>query len=336
MTNLLFLATANGVIACELNGGNWRETHRGLAAQNVTSVTARGAVILAGTTDGVFRSDDLGRMWHEASIGLTARHVRWLSHPPATPDLVFAGTEPASIFVSHDKGGSWRECPEVASLRDRHKWFLPYSPEAGCIRGFAFHGQRGYAAAEVGGALRSDDGGERWRLADGSDGRPNFAGPPEAFVHPDVHSIEVHPSSPDLVFAPTGGGFYRSTDGGATWEYLYDCYCRAMWLDPNDAAHLILGPADSVDSNGRIEETRDGGRTWTRASAGLKVPWRRHMVERFAQAGDELLAVLSNGELIAAPLATLEWRRVLLEVEAINSIAVMGDPSSLSYVTAMA
>ena len=33
------------------------------------------------------------------------------------------------------------------------------------------------------------------------------------------------------------------------------------------------------------------------------------MVERFLQAGDELVAVLSNGELVAAPLATLAWRR---------------------------
>ena len=127
---------------------------------------------------------------------------------------------------------------------------LPYSPEAGCVRGFAFHGERAYAAVEVGGVLRSDDGGETWRLAEGSDGNPDLDGPPEPFVYPDVHSIDVHPSSPDLVFAPTGGGFYRSIDGGRTWTLLYDCYCRAAWIDPLDAS--ILCWARPMGWNGTV------------------------------------------------------------------------------------
>ena len=123
---------------------------------------------------------------------------------------------------------------------------------------------------------------------------------PEPLIYPDVHSISVHARSADLVLAPTGGGFYRSTDGGETWALLYDCYCRAVWVDPIDPQHMILGPADGVDRNGRIEMTTDGGRTWLPASAGLKVPWRNSMVERFTQVDDDLLAVLSNGELFSA------------------------------------
>ena len=45
------------------------------------------------------------------------------------------------------------------------------------------------------------------------------------------------------------------------------------------------------------------------------------MVERFVQVADELFAVLSNGELLAAPLATLEWRRVLPNIKDIRAIA---------------
>ena len=89
-----------------------------------------------------------------------------------------AGTEPAGIFVSRDGAANWRECPEVGQLRDAHHWFLPYSPAAGCVRGFAFHGQRAYAAVEVGGVLRSDDEAQTWQLAAGSDGNPDLAGPP--------------------------------------------------------------------------------------------------------------------------------------------------------------
>ena len=322
MNNLL-LATEQGLVICERNGDDWRESSRGLNDQHVTSVIAREGVILAGTENGIFRSQDGGGTWQEASHGLTARHVRWLAYHPDVSDLEFAGTEPANIFLSHDGGDSWQLCPEVGELRERFKWSLPYSPEAGCVRGFALHGSRVYAAVEVGGVLVSDDRGETWRLAEGSDGNPDLEGPPEPFVYPDVHSLEVHPSSPDLVYAPTGGGFYRSKDGGKTWTLFYDCYCRAVWVDPQDSEHIILGPADGVDRNGRIEESRDGGESWSLASNGLQVPWRRGMVERFYQLGDELFAVLSNGQLLNTSLSTLEWKRVLPNTTGVNAITTM-------------
>jgi photosystem II stability/assembly factor-like uncharacterized protein len=251
--------------------------------------------------------------------------VRWLAYHPEVSDREFAGTEPASIYVSNDGGATWRNCPEVVHMRGEYGWSLPYSPEAGCVRGLAFLGPRGYAAVEDGCVLVSNDFGETWRLADGSLGRANhFPQPP--YIHSDVHSIEVHPSSPDRVAAPTGGGFFLSTDGGESWQNRYPgCYCRAVWLDPEDADHLILGPADGVDRNGRIEETHDSGQTWSPASAGLEVPWRYHMVERFAQAGDHVLAVLSNGELIAAHLDDLEWKRTLPGIEGVNAVTTMSE-----------
>ena len=319
----LILATEQGVVLCEGAGNNWQETSRGLTDQHVTSVVAREGVILAGTQNGIFRSEDDGKSWAEASNGLTARHVRWMAFHPDVSDFEFAGTEPADIFISHNGGNSWRECAEVPGLRDRFNWSLPYSPEAGCVRGFAFHGSRVYAAVEVGGVLQSGDNGETWQLAEGSDGNPDLEGPPEPFVYPDVHSLEVHPSSPDLVYAPTGGGFYRSMDGGKTWKLLYDCYCRAVWVDPLNSEHIILGPADHVDSNGRIEESQDGGRNWSLASYGLKVPWRRGMVERFFQSGDELLVVLSNGQLLSTTLNHLEWKHNWTNINNVNAVTTM-------------
>lgn len=319
----LILATEQGIVVSERRGDEWHESWRELTNQHVTSVTARENVTLAGTRTGIFRFGDDGQTWKEASHGLTAPHIRWIAFHPNASDLVFAGTEPANIFVSQDGGNSWRICPEVAQLRDQFKWSLPYSPEAGCVRGFAFHGSRLYAAVEVGGVLVSEDRGETWQLAEGSDGKPNLAGRPEPFVYPDVHSLEVHPSSQDLVYAPTGGGFYRSQDGGKTWKLFYDCYCRAVWVDPQDPDHMILGPADGVDRNGRIEESRDGGESWSLASNGLQVPWRRGMVERFLQAGEELFAVLSTGEVLGASHSTLEWKRIIPNIDDINALTVV-------------
>jgi photosystem II stability/assembly factor-like uncharacterized protein len=292
-----------------------------LQDRSLTSLIAREGVILAGTEQGVLRSDDGGANWRDASVGLTAPHVRWLAFHPAVSDLEFAGTEPAGIFVSHNGGASWRSCPEVAQLRDEHRWSLPYSPESGCVRGFAFSGRRVYAAVEVGGVLVSDDAGETWRLAGGSDGNPSFDRPAAGLVHPDVHSISVHASSSDAVFAPTGGGCFRSCDGGQSWDMLYECYCRVAWIDPLDADHMLLGPADGVDRNGRIEETRDGGKSWLPASGGLQVPWRNTIVERFSQVGGQLLAILSNGHLYASQIGTWKWRRIIAGVGGVTAAA---------------
>jgi BNR/Asp-box repeat len=317
------LATSNGLVMGERANGEWQIAGRALNGKHLTSVIAREGVILVGTRDGVMRSDDSGKTWRDASTGLATKYVRWLAYHPDISDLEFAGTEPANIFVSRDGAASWRECREVAELRDAHHWFLPYSSGAGCVRGFAFCGSRAYAAVEVGGALRSDDWGATWRLCEGSNGNPDLEGPPEPLIYPDVHSIESHSATPDWVFAPTGGGFYISRNGGARWTLAYDCYVRAMWVDPNNADHFLLGPADGVDRNGRIEESRDGGKTWQPASTGLTVPWAQHMVERFKQVDDELFAVLSNGEVYLARVDEWKWQRVFDALHDVHAIAAM-------------
>lgn len=319
----IFVATGNGFRRMRNDGDAWQEVGQGLQGCNVTSIIAREGVILAGTDDGLYRSRDQGQDWEAADVGLTTRYVRWLAYHPNISDREFAGVEPAGIFMSDDGGNSWREAVEVNRLREQFSWFLPYSPEAGCVRGFAFSGQRAYAAVEVGAVLRSDDGGKAWRLAGGSDGIARFGRPAENHVHPDVHSIAVDPVSPDLVFAPTGGGLYRSEDGGETWQCLYECYCRALWLDPDDPDHLVFGPADSVSRGGRLEESSDGGRHWRSISAGIGSPWPRHMPERLTQVEDRLLAVLSNGELVAARIGEWEWQTVLDAAEKVHAVTPM-------------
>lgn len=291
---------------------------RGLDGRIVTSIMAREGVILAGTTDGIFRSDDLGGSWYAQSNGLTERHVRWLAFHPDISDCEFAGTEPAALFVSRDGGENWEERPEVADLRDQHGWWLPYSPEAGCVRGFAFHGQHVFAAVEVGGLLCSDDAGDSWQLADGSDGRPQFGRPADGMIHPDVHSIAVHPSSSKLLFAPTGGGFYASGNGGGSWQPLYgDCYVRAVWLNPENCEEMVLGPAENPSGrNGRIEHTTNGGKTWQ----PLTPPQKNNMVERFLQVDDHLFAIMSSGDLWHSPLPRQNWTAILPQSAQINAI----------------
>jgi photosystem II stability/assembly factor-like uncharacterized protein len=321
----LILATNRGVVICRPSSEGWQEVQRDLADQTVTSVIAREGVILAGTHQGVFRSDDLGASWNQASSGLDERRVRWLAYHPDISDFELAGTEPAAIYISRDGTRSWRSCPEVTQMRTAYNWSLPYSPRAGCVRGFAISGQRAYAAVEDGAVLVSDDGGEQWKLATGSRGQPDHH-PTSGFVHSDVHSIAVHPTSSERVYAPTGGGLYASRDGGHTWSLIYArCYCRAVWLDPSSDGHLLLGPADGVDYNGRIEETFDDGQSWRSASSGLSVPWTHNMVERFVTFDRDIFAILSNGEVWSAHPPQFTWQRIFNELPTVNAITSMQD-----------
>jgi len=320
----LLAATRNGIAIAQESSDGWQLEKFVLEGREVTSIIAREGVALAGTRSGILRSEDGGETWEPADGGLRIRHVRWLAYHPQFSDYEFAGTEPAAIFHSVDGARSWQPSPEVEKMRDRFGWQLPYSQEAGCVRGFAFHGARVYAAVEDGAVLRSDDIGGSWRLAVGSAGT-RLHNPGEGQVHSDVHSIEVHPDAADLVVAPTGGGLFSSRDGGATWENLYRCYCRAVWLDPGDANHLVFGPASSVDRDGRLEESLDGGSSWKPIQEGSDAPWRRHMVERLIAGGKTLFAILSNGELLASRINQWRWRRILSEVGGIGDVALIGN-----------
>ncbi len=326
MATYLYIATAIGLFIATQTDGNWNLVRHTLTEKSLTGITVSDGIILAGSTEGIWHSSDNGKSWNEANKNLAIRHVRWMAHTLYPQTTFLAGTEPAGIFVSRDGGKTWNSSPEVSELRDANGWFLPYSPEAGCVRGFAAakpenHHGRIYAAVEVGGVLISDDSGNTWHLAEGSDGSPNMNRDLGTMIHPDVHSITVHPTSSDLVTAATGGGLYRSTDGGRNWKNIYRCYIRAILVDPADQQHMIAGPADGVSRRGRIKESYDGGQNWHLASDGMMpAPWSRHMVERFVQFDNDLFAVLSNGELWLKSLNETKWRRVFSEIPHIKAM----------------
>lgn len=325
MKKSLYLAGNKGLYLARKEEGSWNVTVKLMEGTSLTSVVSHVHVILAGTEEGLLRSFDNGKKWERAGGGLAHAHVRWVACAHDDDSLCLAGTEPASIFLSLDGGKTWVGCPEVEKLRDSFGWYLPYSPEAGCIRGFAFsgpekQGRRIYAAAEVGGVLLSENGGVNWNMVAGSEGHPRMEYPP-GMIHPDVHSVTVHPRDPDLVTAATGGGLYRSRDGGASWSCLYRCYCRAAWVDPADPGHIVFGPADGVSRGGRIEESRDGGETWIIASTGMEIPWRNDMVERFHFAQGELFALLARGEIWSRDAGSLKWRRHVAELDRFVSIS---------------
>jgi photosystem II stability/assembly factor-like uncharacterized protein len=309
----LYIGTDDGVAVYQGQQEEWRPRYLRLQGHTVTALATRGDQAWAGTLEGLWRSPDGGATWQPADAGLSVRHVRSLAlYPGLAGDagLLLAGTEPAAIFASHDAGVTWTESADVARLRDARAWSLPYSPAAGCVRGFASTtgSPTLYAAVEVGGVLRSDDAGATWQLLDGG-------------VHPDVHAVAQPPDAPDLVYAATGGGSFRSQDGGQSWDLIGEGYVRAVWIDPDHPQVVLTGPARYVGAMGRIERSGSRGDTWTLASDGLRVPMS-DMVENFVGAGSHVLALTSDGALYTARRGLWIWRPLDLGLPSIRAVVV--------------
>jgi photosystem II stability/assembly factor-like uncharacterized protein len=114
-----------------------------------------------------------------------------------------------------------------------------------------------YAGAETGGIFRTAAEEIGWQsLTRGL--------PPAA----EVRAIAVHPQSPEIVWAGTQEGPYRSTDGGDTWEPVdFPGPERVVWsfaFHPTEPRLIYCGTAP-----GAIFRSDDDGDHWTRLPTDL-------------------------------------------------------------------
>ena len=67
----LLLATSRGLAICDRVAGGWQLSKRELSESYITSVITSGNLILAGSQDGIFRSEDRGDSAISAGSGST-------------------------------------------------------------------------------------------------------------------------------------------------------------------------------------------------------------------------------------------------------------------------
>ena len=162
-------------------------------------------VVYAGTQEGggVMRSDDYGRTWRPA--GLDGRIVNSLSVSRAEPSVVYAGTKPALVFVSRDRGAHWTELDAFRRIPIRRflgsvtyvKAIAPSPTDPNVIN----VGIEGIAT------VRSTDGGKTW------------TGHLKGALR-DCHTLRSHPTDGARVYEAggTGAGAAFSSDAGRTWK----------------------------------------------------------------------------------------------------------------------
>ena len=107
-----------------------------------------------------------------------------------------------------------------------------------------------YVGAEASGIYRKEAGESRWEnLTRGM--------APSA----QARTIAIHPQNPDIVFAGTQRGVYRSNDRGDNWERMNMTEGRVVWslkFHPTNAQIMFLGTEGS-----EVFKSEDGGENWT-------------------------------------------------------------------------
>ena len=205
---------------------------RGGRTRAATGVPSQPGVFYIGQVNGgVWKSDDYGRIWTPIFDHESTQSIGAIAVAPSNPNIIYVGSGEGlhrpdlsvgnGIYKSTDAGKTWTHL----GLRDGFQIpalaIDPRDPN----RVFAAVLGHPYGPNEERGLFRSTDGGQTWQKVITKDENTGAS------------DVEIDPSNPDVIYASmwearegpwednnefngTGGGLFKSTDGGATWHPL--------------------------------------------------------------------------------------------------------------------
>ncbi len=214
--------------------------------------------------DGVYKSDDAGRTWHNMGLRQSEHIARILIDPrdsnvvyTAAPGPLWKGGGDRGLYKSTDGGKTWTSLIKVGEYTGVADVIMdPRNPDI--LLAATHQRQRKYYTLIHGGpesALwRSTDAGKTWSkvtsgIPAGELGRIGLA---------------YAPSNPSMIYAQIEategrGGLYRSTDNGVTWERRNNSDSQGQYY-----AHVVVDPVNPERvyiMNVNINVSNDGGRT---------------------------------------------------------------------------
>ena len=241
----------------------------------------------------------------------------------AADGAVYAGTEPSRLFRSDDGGESWSELDALLELPSQPSWSFPPRPWTSHVRWIAPSPHDPgllLVGIELGGLMRSSDGGQSWQ-----DHRPG--------AQRDVHSLAWHPHTPGRAYEAGGGGAAFSTDAGESWqpadEGLDRHYSWSVTVDPSDPdcwyVSASTGPYAAHgrgDPQARIYRRRDG-EPWRPLTGGLPEPLPAMPYALLATDG-RLVAGLADGQLWESPDRGDSWTAMRLQGDTLAAVLALG------------
>lgn len=208
-SNLLYAVNNGGQVMRSDDGGtNWTAPHPAISGgpDYVVGLAVNPAnpqvAFLGRSTSGLWRTTNRGATW--IPVANSPGYARVIAFDPANDEVMYVagGTEAtgaSAIYKSVNGGDTWTEVRAPGNI-----WFnaFAFDPENSGI----------VYAVGVGGALKSNDGGTSWTLLDFGSGQGtviNGTG---------IHVDAAIPSTVVVLGADGGTGFFRTVDGGLTWQ----------------------------------------------------------------------------------------------------------------------
>jgi photosystem II stability/assembly factor-like uncharacterized protein len=255
--SILYVATNDAVYKSRDGGDTW-EKFPSFSARRVTTVAIDPqlpATVYAGTMgDAVYKSPDGGQHWLPHNVGLK-EHVSFVNQfvfHPALSEKIYAATT-VGAFYTKDAGREWEE--RMNGMKEVHiVTAIAINPKDPSV----------LYGGTTGGIYRSEDGAMSWK-------KINTGLIPEselmASMALGVNAIEIDHINPDIVYAGTTKGLFRTANKGESWERIAQSitepYISSIVLHPGDSSVLYAG------GPGGVWKSADGGRTWAATNQGL-------------------------------------------------------------------
>ncbi len=279
--------TRGGIFRRAIGDGSWTQLTHGLPevmqVQAIAVHPTNPGIIYLGTRSGPYRSTDRGQRWERLDFADDGTEVWSILVHPENPRILYVGTSPVGVYRSDDGGESWRRLP-AATQPERVK-MKSFTCRVMRLAADPARPDELYAALEVGGVMRSLDGGETWddcssdllKLAELPQLRSTIDSDSHLEGMLDGHALCVSAARPGTVVLAVRMGLFQSDDRGGSWQNMDVgrfsplTYARDVRVSPHDPHELYacLSPA-ARSQDGSLYRSLDLGRTWTRFDHGVK------------------------------------------------------------------
>ncbi len=232
-------------------------------------------------------SDDMGATWQDPERGIqfpedSGRKLEniWIIQPgrDSEPDTVYAGIDPASLWVSPDRGKTWNIVEGLESHPTRDRW----QPGFGglCLHSIvpdASSSNRMWIGISAVGCMRTDDNGRSWSFANMGT-RAGFLPDPYVEWGQCIHRLIQHSTKPDTLYQQNHCGIYKSENGGEQWtdiqRDLPSEFGFPIAMDRHNPETIFVivedpEPRNNFPDQFTVYRSQDAGDSWERMTNGL-------------------------------------------------------------------